>query len=81
MGQEELSTKFDKDTESIKSGEFFKNSEFKRAIDNVKKNNSSLHLIGLVSKGGVHSHLDHLKALNRINEGRGNRKNLYPCNY
>lgn len=61
-------------TESIKSGEFFKNPEFKRAIDNVKKNNSSLHLIGLVSKGGVHSHLDHLKALIELMNKEGIEK-------
>ena len=61
-------------TESIKSGEFFKNSEFKRAIDNTKENNSSLHLIGLVSKGGVHSHLDHLKALIELMKKEGIEK-------
>lgn len=53
-------------TEAIKSGEFFNNHEFKRAIDNAKKNNSKIHLIGLVSKGGVHSHFDHLLALMKL---------------
>ena len=61
-------------TESIKSGEFFKNPEFKRAIDNARENNSSLHLIGLVSKGGVHSHLDHLKALIELMKEEGIEK-------
>ena len=40
-----------------------KNDAFKKAIKQVKKENSTLHLIGLVSPGGVHSHQDHLYAL------------------
>ena len=48
---------------SIKDGDFFTNEEFLNAINHVKKNNSSLHLYGLVSDGGVHSSLDHLLAL------------------
>ncbi len=48
---------------SIENGSFFENKVFLEAVENVKKNNSSLHLIGLVSDGGVHSHMDHLKAL------------------
>ena len=50
-------------TKQINEGTFFENDVFKKAIDNVKKNNSSLHLMGLVSDGGVHSHMDHLIAL------------------
>jgi len=50
-------------TMAIQSGEFFQNESFLRAIDHVKKNNSSLHLMGLVGKGGVHSNVDHLYAL------------------
>ena len=50
-------------TMAIQSGEFFQNPSFLRAIDHVKKNNSSLHLMGLVGKGGVHSSVDHLYAL------------------
>lgn len=61
-------------SESIKSGEFFKNPEFKRAIDEAKKNNSKIHLIGLVSKGGVHSHFDHLLALIRLMADEGMEK-------
>src|SRR5574344_1553387 len=48
---------------SIKDGDFFKNKEFLAAIEHVKNNNSSLHLYGLISDGGVHSSLKHLKAL------------------
>lgn len=48
---------------SITSGEFFRNSVLIEAINYAKRNNSSLHLVGLVSAGGVHSHIDHLFAL------------------
>lgn len=61
-------------TEAIKSGEFFKNPEFKRAIDNAKKKDSKIHLIGLVSKGGVHSHFDHLLALIKLMADEGMEK-------
>ena len=47
----------------IKSGEFFKNAALVKTMQHVKKNNSALHLMGLVSDGGVHSHIDHLKGL------------------
>lgn len=50
-------------TKSIKDGDFFENKVLKSAINNVKKNNSSLHFFGLLSDGGVHSHIDHLYAL------------------
>jgi len=50
-------------TKSINEGEFYKNKEFIKACDNVKTNNSDLHLIGLVSSGGVHSFNEHLYAL------------------
>ena len=48
---------------SIDEGVFFNNSEFLNAINHVKKNNSALHIYGLVSPGGVHSSMKHLKAL------------------
>ncbi|MBN2073654.1 MAG: 2,3-bisphosphoglycerate-independent phosphoglycerate mutase [Actinobacteria bacterium] len=47
----------------IKNKNFFKNSVLIEAIEHVLKNKKSLHLMGLVSDGGVHSHLNHLKAL------------------
>jgi 2,3-bisphosphoglycerate-independent phosphoglycerate mutase len=50
-------------TKEIKSGDFFKNETLIKAINHSKKNNSSLHLFGLVSDGGVHSHIEHLYAL------------------
>ena len=48
---------------AIKDGSFFKNERFLNAIEHAKKNNSALHIHGLVSTGGVHSSLDHLLAL------------------
>jgi len=50
-------------TKSIADGKFFENSAFLKAIEHVKKNKSKLHLLGLVSAGGVHSSIDHLYAL------------------
>ena len=48
---------------SIKDKTFFKNEELLNVINHVKENNSKLHIMGLLSDGGVHSHIDHLKAL------------------
>lgn len=48
---------------AIKDGSFFTNERFLNAIEHAKKNNSALHIYGLVSTGGVHSSLDHLLAL------------------
>ncbi len=50
-------------TKRIEDGDFFKNEELLRAINNCKENNSDLHLWGLLSDGGVHSHNTHLYAL------------------
>ncbi len=50
-------------TREIETGNFFKNEDFLAAIENCKTNNSKLHLIGLVSDGGVHSHNTHLYGL------------------
>ena len=50
-------------TKEIQDGDFFKNEALLKAIDNCKKNNSALHLMGLLSDGGVHSHITHLYGL------------------
>lgn len=47
----------------IKNKTFYTNEEFLKVINHAKENNSSLHLIGLLSDGGVHSHINHLFAL------------------
>jgi len=48
---------------SIREGEFFENEALLAAVDHAKKNDSSLHFMGLVSDGGVHSAMGHLFAL------------------
>lgn len=48
---------------AIESGEFFKNEAFQQAIHHVKKESGTLHVMGLLSDGAVHSHQDHLHAL------------------
>ena len=50
-------------TKSIEDGDFFSIPEFVDAINNCKKNNTKLHIMGLLSDGGVHSHQRHLYAL------------------
>ncbi len=49
-------------TKSIDDGDFFTNKAFLGAVENCKKNNSALHILGLVSDGGVHSKMKHLFA-------------------
>ena len=47
-------------TKDIEDGTFFKNEELLEAMENCKKNDSDLHLFGLLSDGGVHSHITHM---------------------
>ena len=58
-------------TKSIEDGDFFEKEEFKAAIENCKKNNSKLHLYGLLSDGGVHSHITHLYGLLELAKREG----------
>lgn len=51
---------------AIANGSFFENKAFLKAIAHAKKNNSNLHLLGLIGQGGVHSSNDHLYALLRV---------------
>lgn len=62
---------------AIKDGNFFDNSEFVTAFDHVKKHDSSLHLMGLYSPGGVHSHSEHFKALVKAAKKHGLNQNIY----
>ena len=50
-------------SQSIESRALFNGDTWKKLIDNVKKSGGTLHFIGLVSDGNVHSHIDHLKAM------------------
>lgn len=63
-------------TRDIENGSFFENKELIEAIKNVKANNSSLHIMGLVSNGGVHSHNTHLYALLELAK-RNNLKKVF----
>ncbi len=59
---------------SIEEGTFFHNEKLLEAINHAKKNNSKLHLIGLISDGGVHSHINHLLALLELCQKEGLNK-------
>ena len=63
-------------TKSIEDGDFFENTELLGAIENCKKKNSDLHLYGLLSDGGVHSHITHVFALLELAKRNG-IKNVY----
>ncbi|MBN8837367.1 MAG: 2,3-bisphosphoglycerate-independent phosphoglycerate mutase [Sphingobacteriia bacterium] len=56
---------------AIRNGEFAANKELLASIDYAKTNNKALHLIGLVSDGGVHSHINHLKAILDVCKEKG----------
>ena len=56
---------------AIREGEFEKNEQLLKAIRYAKDNNKPLHLLGLVSDGGVHSHTNHLKAITAICQKEG----------
>ncbi|HEY4553138.1 MAG TPA: 2,3-bisphosphoglycerate-independent phosphoglycerate mutase [Bacillaceae bacterium] len=56
---------------AIRNGEFEKNETFQAAIDHVKKTGNKLHYFGLLSDGGVHSHIDHLFALLKLAADEG----------
>ena len=59
---------------SIESGKMFESDTWKSLIGNVKKNNSTLHFIGLFSDGNVHAHIDHLKAMITASKNAGVKK-------
>lgn len=50
----------------IKDGDFNKNESFQKLFNHVKENNSTLHIMGLLSDGGVHSHISHLFAFLKL---------------
>lgn len=61
-------------TKSIQDGDFFENSVLKGAMDNCKERNSALHIMGLLSSGGVHSHNEHLYGLLKMAKMNGIEK-------
>ncbi|MBU2462025.1 2,3-bisphosphoglycerate-independent phosphoglycerate mutase, partial [bacterium] len=62
--------------DAIENGSFFENHNLQKAIENVKLNNSSLHLMGLVQDEGVHAHQDHLFSIMEYAQEQ-NIKELY----
>ncbi|WP_054742623.1 2,3-bisphosphoglycerate-independent phosphoglycerate mutase [Cellulosilyticum ruminicola] len=61
-------------TKAIQDGDFFKNEALVNAMNVCKKNNSALHLFGLLSDGGVHSHIEHLYGLLEMAKREGLEK-------
>ena len=66
-------------TKAIEDGSFFKNPALVDAMENCRKNNSALHLAGLLSNGGVHSHNTHLYALLKMAKDFGIEKVFVHC--
>ena len=66
-------------SKSITDGDFFDIDALKGAVENCKKNGSALHLIGLLSDGGVHSHIEHLYGLLELAKKNGLEKVYVHC--
>lgn len=66
-------------TKEIQDGTFFENPALLKAVENCRKNNSSLHLMGLLSDGGVHSHNTHLYGLLELAKRNGLEKVYVHC--
>ena len=62
-------------TKSIRDGDFFENPVLLEAVRRAKERNGTVHLMGLLSDGGVHSHIDHLFALLELCR----REGVQPC--
>ncbi len=63
-------------TGAIKSKEIYNNKEILKVLNHVKENNSNLHIMGLLSDGGIHSHINHLLAILDVCK-ENNVKNIY----
>ena len=66
-------------TKSIKDGDFFANPALREAMDSAKKPGAALHLIGLLSDGGVHSHNEHLYGLLEMAKKEGVERVFIHC--
>lgn len=62
---------FTRINKAIKDGEFFKNPAYTAAVDKAIVNNGAVHIMGLLSDGGVHSHDDHIVAMATLAAQRG----------
>ncbi|MGI6006743.1 MAG: 2,3-bisphosphoglycerate-independent phosphoglycerate mutase [Ruminococcus sp.] len=66
-------------TKEIEDGDFFKNEALLTAVNNAKKNDSAIHFMGLLSDGGVHSHITHLYGLLELAKREGLSKVYVHC--
>lgn len=66
-------------TKAIKDKDFFENEALLQVMENVKKSGAKLHIMGLVSDGGVHSHNTHLYAILEMAKMRGVEKTFVHC--
>ena len=66
-------------TKEIQDGDFFKNEALLKAVENCKANGSALHMFGLLSDGGVHSHNTHLYGLLELAKQHGLNKVYVHC--
>ena len=66
-------------TKSIEDGDFFENEAFQHAVDQCLWFDSTLHIFGLMSDGGVHSHIDHICALLELAKKKGLTKVCVHC--
>ena len=66
-------------TKAIQDGDFFENKALLSACENAKKNDSALHMYGLVSDGGVHSHNTHIYGLLELAKRQGLKKVYVHC--
>lgn len=56
---------------AVRDGTFYRNEKYLKAMENCKKNDKKLHVFGLMSNGGVHSHVDHICAMIRMAKKEG----------
>lgn len=66
-------------TKAIQDGDFFTNPALLKAVDNAVDNGKDLHLFGLLSTGGVHSHITHLFALLKLAKNKGVKNTYIHC--
>ena len=66
-------------TKSIADGDFFENDTLREAVANCKAHDSAIHFIGLLSDGGVHSHIEHLYGLIEMAKKSGLTKVYVHC--
>jgi len=59
---------------AVRTGSFFSNCTLTEAVDKALENNSAIHIMGLLSPGGVHSHEDHIHAMTQLAAERGMKK-------